>query len=118
MQFDFGKNWAEYSAHALNSQRVSEAQRAFAALLEAAGGVAGKSFLDIGFGQGLGVLSAAAAGADVVGIDINPKCEAVLNDNKRFFPELEHLNIPVIVGSILDEDTLKHAREASPDHGH
>ena len=36
--------------------------------------VSGKSFLDIGFGQGLGLLSAESMQAMAVGCDINPKC--------------------------------------------
>jgi SAM-dependent methyltransferase len=114
MQFDFGKNWADFSNHALNSERVKEAHDDFTELLRAAGGLSGKSFLDIGFGQGLSLLNAASAGATVFGIDINPKCEAVLENNRRFFPELAGAKLPIVIGSILDESTVRCAREASP----
>jgi 2-polyprenyl-3-methyl-5-hydroxy-6-metoxy-1,4-benzoquinol methylase len=117
MQFDFGKNWADYSAVALNAERVREAQVDFATLLASAGGVAGKSFLDIGFGQGLSLLSAKAAGGRVFGIDINPQCEEVLRRNKQFFPTCENSSVPVVIGSILDATTLQYARDASPDGG-
>jgi 2-polyprenyl-3-methyl-5-hydroxy-6-metoxy-1,4-benzoquinol methylase len=116
MQFDFGQNWSDYSAHALTGERAKEAQNAFAALLADAGGVAGKSFVDVGFGQGLGLLSAAAAGAEVVGIDINPKCEDVLERNKRFFPTVQQ-HIPVIIGSILDDEIVRRALDVSPTAG-
>jgi 2-polyprenyl-3-methyl-5-hydroxy-6-metoxy-1,4-benzoquinol methylase len=117
MQFDFGKNWSDFSARALNAERVSQAQEDFATLLAPAGGVRGKSFIDIGFGQGLSLLSAAAEGARVFGIDINPLCEEVLKLNKRFFLGLEDLHIPIMIGSILDDHIVEHARKTSPDHG-
>lgn len=114
MQFDFGKNWAEYSAHALDARRVVESREAFAALLEPAGGVRGKRFLDIGFGQGLGLLAARAMGADVVGVDINPTCGEVLRANAVWFPEVRAVDFPVIIGSILDPAILERVRAASP----
>jgi 2-polyprenyl-6-hydroxyphenyl methylase/3-demethylubiquinone-9 3-methyltransferase len=113
MQFDFGQNWAEYSVNALTTERVKQAQHAFAALLANVGGVSDKSFLDIGFGQGLGLLSAAAAGAHVVGIDINPKCQQVLERNQCFFPTVKG-EISVIVGSILDDETVHRALAVNP----
>jgi 2-polyprenyl-3-methyl-5-hydroxy-6-metoxy-1,4-benzoquinol methylase len=114
LQFDFGKNWADYSAHAINAERVTQAREDFAALHAEMGGVAGKSFLDVGFGQGLSLLSAALLGARVFGVDINPKCEEVLRRNQRFFPRLEELRVPVAIGSILDKTTVDRARAASP----
>jgi 2-polyprenyl-3-methyl-5-hydroxy-6-metoxy-1,4-benzoquinol methylase len=116
MQFDFGQNWADYSANALTPERVDQARHDFASLVAPIGSLKDKSFLDIGFGQGLGLLSAAAMGAHVVGIDINPKCDDVLNRNRRFFPDVR-TSIPVIIGSILDDATLEHAQNASPDGG-
>jgi 2-polyprenyl-6-hydroxyphenyl methylase/3-demethylubiquinone-9 3-methyltransferase len=55
-------------------------------------------------------------GARVVGIDINPKCEEVLNRNRPLFPDIR-VNIPIITGSILEAATLQRAQEASPDGG-
>lgn len=115
MQFDFGKNWADFSAKALDSRKVLQARTEFTALLEPAGGVAGKSLLDIGFGQGLSLLSAAASGAMVVGVDINPTCGEVLSRNKAFFPEIGGRDFPVVIGSILDQDTVDRARAVSAD---
>ena len=41
----------------------------------------GASFVDIGFGQGLGTISAGLEGAELYGVDINPKCRDVLVRN-------------------------------------
>jgi len=117
MQFDFGKNWADFSEQALSPERANHARQAFSALLEPAGGVTGKSFIDIGFGQGLGLLSAAAAGARAFGIDINPKCGEVLDRNRRFFPEIGESPIPILIGSVLDDRIVAQARAASPSGG-
>jgi SAM-dependent methyltransferase len=115
MQFDFGKNWAEYSEHAINPIRVEQARSEFDTLIAGAGGVSGRSFLDIGFGQGLSLLSAASSGAKAVGIDINPTCEAVLKRNRRFFSDIATVKIPVVIGSILDQSTVRGARDICPD---
>jgi len=114
MQFDFGKNWADFSEKALTPERVGQARQAFASLLEPAGGVTGRSFIDIGFGQGLGLLTAAATGARASGIDINPTCGEVLERNRRLFPELGGSSIPVLIGSVLDESVVAQARKSSP----
>lgn len=116
MQFDFGNNWADFSANALDDESVQRARQEFSALLERAGGVRGKSFIDIGFGQGLSLLSAAAEGARVVGVDINPKCGEVLRRNRVHFPGVVD-DVPVVIGSILEDRTLERVREIAPDHG-
>lgn len=115
MQFDFGKNWADFPEKALNAERVARARKAFESLIECTGGIAGRSYIDIGFGQGLSLLSASAAGAKAFGIDINPTCGEVLSRNRRFFPELGDSHIPAIIGSILDEKVVQQARAASPE---
>lgn len=101
--FDFGQNWQEFSASALTSEKVSEAREHFAQLI-APLELRNRSFLDIGFGQGLSLLVATRMGARTVGCDINPKCAAVLATNQRFFPGVALP--PVVVGSILDEKTV------------
>jgi SAM-dependent methyltransferase len=117
MQFDFGRNWAEFSDRALTDEAVHRARVEFEALVAPAGVLQDKSFIDIGFGQGLSLLSAAAAGARVVGVDINPTCGDVLQANRRFFPGLADRPFPVIIGSILDASTVERARAASPGGG-
>ena len=109
MQFDFGKNWSEFSKHALSAERVEQARRDFQVLMQDIP-LAGKTFLDIGFGQGLSLLSAASMGASVIGCDINPKCAEVVKGNKHYYPELNDVSIPVVIGSILNESTVSELR--------
>jgi len=103
-QFDFGENWANFSADALTPVRLAQARKDFATLTEGIP-VARSHFLDIGFGQGLTLLAAATQGAIAVGCDINSKCAAVLNQNRRLFPDLR-VEPRAVVGSILDPQTL------------
>lgn len=117
MQFDFGKNWSSFSTYALDARKVEMAKAEFSTLLAHAGGVRGKSFIDIGFGQGLSLLAAAEAGASVVGVDINPKCAEVLQRNRHFYPLVERLDFPVMIGSILDARAVERMRRASPQGG-
>ena len=114
MQFDFGKNWAKFSRNALNFEKVDQARSDFATLMQGVE-IRGKSFLDIGFGQGLSLLIAVEMGASVVGCDINPTCREVLEQNKQYFPDIALGEIPVISCSILDEGKVAELRKASPD---
>ena len=109
MEFDFGENWAEFSLRTLDGDRVAKARADFAVLFDGVE-LAGKTFLDIGFGQGLSLLNAAACGARVVGCDIDPICARVLRCNAAWFPEVSADGIPLIVGSILDAQTQKKIR--------
>jgi len=70
----------------------------------------GQSFLDIGFGQGFSLLSAASMGARVVGCDINPKCGTVLDRSLPLFPDLVGLKLDVEIGSILDPEVVHRLR--------
>ena len=114
MQFDFGQNWSEYSNCAITVDRVSEARADFAEHLEGTI-LRDRHFLDIGFGQGFAILSAASAGAKVVGCDINPKCHEVLVGNRSYFPVSPGLKLPTVVGSVLDGDVIAKLRKLSPD---
>lgn len=81
----------------------------------------GRSFLDIGFGQGLSLLLAAEAGAQTTGCDVNPVCGEVLRMNQQTFPEpVSGLQIPTVIGSILDPRVLENLRQIAPppDHGY
>ena len=113
MQFDFGQNWSEFSEKALTSDKILEAKSDFACLMEGAT-LKDKSFLDIGFGQGLSLLTAASMGAKTVGCEINPKCVDILNRNLTFFPEISDSDILTIIGSILDNSTIENLRKKSP----
>lgn len=109
-QFDFGENWREFSHHALTDERVAQAKAHFAELT-AGIELKGKTFLDIGFGQGLSLLSAAVLGAEVTGCDINPKCGEVLATNRSRFPDLAPAEIPVVIGSILSASIVGNLKE-------
>jgi len=110
--FNFGHNWQEFSAHALNGARVAQSRRHFGELFSGIP-LQGSSFLDIGFGQGLSLLAAAAAGAEVVGCDINPTCAEVLARNRGWFQEIAKTPA-VFIGSILDPKVVADLLSASP----
>lgn len=109
MQFDFGRNWAEFSAHAITPDRVAQARADFGRLMEGIP-LSGRTFLDIGFGQGFSLLAAAAGGARVVGCDVNPKCGEVLERNRALFPDLAGRPINVDIGSILNASLVERLR--------
>lgn len=111
-QFDFGQNWKDYARHAITPERLAAAEKEFAAL-HAAVPLQGRSFLDIGFGQGISLLLARKAGAHVVGGDINPKCAEALAITRHHFPQLAG-DISTIVGSILQPSVVERLRAASP----
>lgn len=113
--FDFGKNWHAYSTHALTEEKFGEARKDFQALLAPADPLSGRSFLDIGFGQGLSIISASLEGAEVYGVDINPLCRNVLLENARRLdaPQIERAK--VAVGSILDRRVVEEVRSWCPD---
>ncbi len=69
-QFAFGRNWQQYVEHALTPAKIAQARQAFRQLCE---GVTfeGRTFLDIGFGQGLALCFAQEMGAHVLGIDVD-----------------------------------------------
>ena len=98
--FDFGQNWAAFSDHAATGERGAQARAALVSLMGDFD-LRGKTFLDIGFGQGFSLLSASTLGARVVGCDIDPRCHEVLERNRALFPDAGV--IPLQVGSILDD---------------
>jgi 2-polyprenyl-6-hydroxyphenyl methylase/3-demethylubiquinone-9 3-methyltransferase len=109
MQFNFGKNWQKFSQKALNADKAAQAIHHFQELLEGID-LRNKTFLDIGFGQGLSLLAAAEAGAICIGNDINPLSLGILKANAAYFttdPE----NIGVVTGSILDTAVLEEIKK-------
>jgi 2-polyprenyl-3-methyl-5-hydroxy-6-metoxy-1,4-benzoquinol methylase len=105
-QFDFGKNWASFSKRALTAERIDQARNDFANLMQGIP-LKNKTFLDIGFGQGLSLLIAEEHGAKVVGCDINPKCGEVLRRNRALFPNIDQNHEPpIVIGSILQDTTI------------
>lgn len=104
MQFDFGQNWKEFSESRLSQEKVKQAREHFHALMEDVE-LKGKRFLDIGFGQGLSLMLAHQAGAQVTGMDINPKCAEVVQKNQALLGIEGHLE--AVVGSILDTSLVE-----------
>jgi len=102
-QFDFGQNWQDFSESRLNKEHVEQARLHFRELMEGFD-LKGRTFLDIGFGQGLSLLIAHQSGAYVTGMDINPKCARVVARNKRELGIAE--DIETLVGSVLNSDDL------------
>ncbi len=80
--FDFGSNWQAFSKQHVDDQRLDDAMSSLRALLRKET-LAGLSVLDVGCGSGLFSLAAAQLGAKkVVGVDINPRCIAVSEENR------------------------------------
>ncbi|MCB8820200.1 class I SAM-dependent methyltransferase [Microvirga rosea] len=110
MQFDFGKNWLNFSNSALNARKVEQARDDFRKLLGEIP-LKGRSFVDIGFGQGLSLLLATEAGARAVGCDINPRCEEALNATSQFFDGDLKTQVSLVIGSVLESETVRQLRE-------
>ena len=108
-RFAFGQNWKSYALRALNGQQVDESRAAFQQLFSGIP-LKQRTFVDIGFGQGLGSLNALAAGAQVVACDIDPHCAEALALVARHYPTLPKDQIRVCLGSILDPNTLAEIR--------
>jgi 2-polyprenyl-6-hydroxyphenyl methylase/3-demethylubiquinone-9 3-methyltransferase len=110
--FDFGENWKRFSERALDSAHFEQAEADFAKLMSEVP-MAGQTFLDLGFGQGLALLAAGRSGAKVHGLDINPKCREVLLGNARAVGE----PVPqaIVVGSILDKRSIDTIRRWAPE---
>lgn len=111
--FDFGQNWKEFSEQALTPERFGQARKDFAELV-AGIDLRGKTFLDIGFGQGLTLLCASEQGARVHGLDINPKCREVFDYNRERLGVAEANAARVTVGSVLDQHPIETVRAWEP----
>lgn len=102
-EFDFGQNWQDFSANRLDDTHIEQARLHFRELMTDVD-IKGKTFLDIGFGQGLSLLIAHQEGAVVTGMDINPKCAQVVERNKPVIGVED--DIETIVGSVLNKSDL------------
>ncbi len=79
--FDFGANWQSFSAQYVDRARLNVAAQSLQALL-GRDTLHGLRVLDVGCGSGLFSIAAAELGArQVVGVDINPRCIAVSEQN-------------------------------------
>lgn len=83
--FDFGSNWQAFSEQRLDERRLTAAVQSLRSLLQR-DTLEGASFLDVGCGSGLFSIAAHQLGASrITGIDINPGCIAVSEQNRRSF---------------------------------
>jgi 2-polyprenyl-6-hydroxyphenyl methylase/3-demethylubiquinone-9 3-methyltransferase len=103
--FDFGDNWRRFSEARLDDVRFGEAVRSLEQLFPE-GALRGRSMLDVGCGTGLFSIAAARLGArPVLGIDINPTCIAVSEENRGRFGHGVDVTFRVI--SVLDPTALQ-----------
>ncbi len=111
-QFNFGKNWLAFSKKKISKDRFISARYDFIELLSGIN-LENKTFLDIGFGQGLSLLIAAEQGARVTGCDINPRCAESLEITAKTLS----MKVPssVVMGSILDEVTISQLLHHKPE---
>lgn len=115
--FDFGSNWLNFSRQALDDRKVRQASEDFRRLTQDLD-LTGKSFLDIGFGQGLSLFTAAQEGAIAFGCDINPRCGEALATTARFFPAISVGSLKITIGSILAPDVATTLRDATGNTGY
>ena len=103
-QFDFGKNWQAFSEQRVDTDRLALACQSLHSLLQK-DSLAGLSFLDVGCGSGLFSIAAYRLGASrVVGIDVNPRCIEISQDNReRLIPRSP---VEFHVASALQPDQL------------
>ena len=101
MRFKFGKNWQSFSKTALDEEKIIQARNDFQNLFSGID-LKDKSFLDIGFGQGLTLNFAREAGANVHGIDVDPDNISALREVSKKFPEHKEPETRII--SILNEE--------------
>ena len=101
MRFKFGKNWQSFSKNALDEQKIDQARKDFQNLFSGID-LKNKTFIDIGFGQGLTLNIAREAGANVLGIDIDQDNTNALRELLKKFPK--HEEPETRIASILDEE--------------
>ncbi len=100
-RFAFGANWRSFARYGLTAERIEQARSDFLRLVPAAE-LKGRTFLDIGFGQGLSLALAAEAGAITYGVDIDAEAlEALRITAPKIDPQW---NPEVRIASILDAD--------------
>jgi len=82
-QFDFGKNWEDFSRQRIDVDRLALACQSLRTLVEK-DSLAGLTFLDVGCGSGLFSIAAHQLGASrVIGIDVNPLCIETSQKNRE-----------------------------------
>lgn len=110
-QFNFGKNWLDYSQTDVTHEKIERARADFDALL-GSHFAPGVKFVDLGFGQGLACYLAAERGALVVGVDISPEALRAATELAHFFPQGARPEFRQ--GSILDAHVLRELAAQGP----
>jgi len=100
MRFEFGKNWQSFSKIALDKQKINQARNDFQELFSGID-LKDKSFIDIGFGQGLTLIFAREAGSNALGIDIDRDNIYALREILKHFPGQNEPKTRIV--SILDK---------------
>ena len=113
-KFDFGSNWINFSSSTLNEERIHCARIDFNDLMQGVD-LSGKTFLDVGFGQGISTLIAAERGANVVALDLNYKSKEAFKLTKKWFTAEKTKNIELYVGSILGGDSYQEIERKFPE---
>lgn len=108
MRFEFGKNWQSYSKNVLSDERIEQARKDFQKLVTGIQ-LKGRTFLDIGFGQGLSLLIAKEMGAKVVGIDIDENNIEALKVTMEAMDIEDHSEASI--SSILDDSFMAREKE-------
>lgn len=72
MHFEFGANWTDFSQH-VDAQRVEDSVVNLKRLMGRES-FDGERWIDVGCGSGLSSVAAATLGANVLAIDLDPKC--------------------------------------------
>ena len=111
MRFAFGKNWQAYVSNVLTPDKVNQARNAFKKLFDGID-FPGKSFLDIGFGQGLSLCIAQEMGAAVFGIDIDEDNIAALKKTVTLFGscEIPKIRMASILDQVFIQEQLQHGQ--------
>jgi 2-polyprenyl-3-methyl-5-hydroxy-6-metoxy-1,4-benzoquinol methylase len=102
-RFAFGKNWTSFASKALTEEHVKAAREDFYRLVPKET-LINKTFLDIGFGQGLALYLAAEAGAKVEGVDIDKDNLEAISRTGSFFAGIP--TPKATIGSILDDSLV------------
>lgn len=106
--FAFGKNWLSFAKKAVTKEKIDSGRVHFRNLC-AAINFQNKSFLDIGYGQGLALFYAAELGANVSGIDPDIQNIAAVKELKKYFDT--NLSVEPINDSILNERFVKSSED-------
>ena len=106
IRFTFGKNWQSYSKTSLTPERIEQARRAFHNLVYGID-LHNKTFIDIGYGQGLSLIIAAEMGAKVLGIDVDRDNVEALRMIKQIigYPEsIKTCNVSILDDRFIEEN--------------